>query len=934
MEGYGRNMDVQSRRLSLIDVSSEDDSLILSSTGNLIDHQYSENQEHIELLDGLNTNNSEDTADYLEDREQVHKSTETFEIGRAKKNRKYNLRKSLAWDSAFFTSAGVLEPEELSSIIECVEKGKKCVLPRIQEDAHRSCESISTLESDTLTLESFEADLLEDVRASIQKSGNMSKVANGSSKVLSRATEIQSGISSKRVDSDSLYKMKSNPASKNPSATMRGSGTISKKDSICSLVSQKSVAASGESSLLKQPKLLGKSSPSSITSTKRASFGDLHVKTGKDNARPVTGRVSSVSKTPALGVSRSTVPKPTLLSKPPSGSSAATRKKLTTSSLSGGSSSDKLIPLTKLSSGSSAARRTKSTTSTVSDRRSDNVGKSPSHSLKRSADAGKGNPPSSCSSLKTPSRNKTQSGSSSLTACLKSVNKLFSNTSPASSISEWSSESSSTTCKQRSNSSITSLDSSSCRKVSLDSDASQASDYQNPGIDQCLEGHESQVTGFRSGGVKNAPAGNVLPPVPTKPSGLRMPSPKIGFFDGVKSVVCTPRPHVPGGMTKTGAGNISPRGGENKAKLGKLQPARSVRATKNTKSDNQPISLTMKPKCLTPCQGLPKAAVRTCGVSRKVKSSSIPTEAQSNMPLKTGAGYSKTENTITEGHDVGGHDPDLCSALNDRILDVSVDKLSPELKGSIQSKDIRANPADGENNKGVSSPACNVEDAFTSQIVKEGATFGQFPLKAEDTLTGHDIGISYTSAGSVQNGTSDSIMDKVSPRIKGSMNSLDIRATPTDNEHNSSVLSSTYSIQNASLFQVVEEGLKCGQHNLLNDLNPINDTTDQENSHYEDQFDILSRQNGVLDITTQTHKEVIDDELPDCQQKEQSLNKPLTPLPVLSPTIFDMPGFRRPFTAKDSFCNMDGLFNVTTGSTVAELKTSTSPLLDSILKEN
>lgn len=71
---------------------------------------------------------------------------------------------------------GVLDPDELSSIIEGVEKEN---LPRIEEDVYKSCDSVSTLESDSLTFESvdLEGDLFEDVRASIQKSSRKSKLA-------------------------------------------------------------------------------------------------------------------------------------------------------------------------------------------------------------------------------------------------------------------------------------------------------------------------------------------------------------------------------------------------------------------------------------------------------------------------------------------------------------------------------------------------------------------------------------------------------------------------------------------------------------------------------------------------------------------------------------------------------------------------------------
>lgn len=62
------------------------------------------------------------------------------------------------------------------------EKSSKHVLPGIEEDIHRSTDSLSTLSSDTRTLKSLEGDLFEDVRASIQKSSMASNVANSNSK--------------------------------------------------------------------------------------------------------------------------------------------------------------------------------------------------------------------------------------------------------------------------------------------------------------------------------------------------------------------------------------------------------------------------------------------------------------------------------------------------------------------------------------------------------------------------------------------------------------------------------------------------------------------------------------------------------------------------------------------------------------------------------
>lgn len=79
---------------------------------------------------------------------------------------------------------GVLDPDELSSIIEGVEKEN---LPRIEEDVYKSCDSVSTLGSDSLTFESvdLEGDLFEDVRASIQKSSRKSNLATAPTRMSS-----------------------------------------------------------------------------------------------------------------------------------------------------------------------------------------------------------------------------------------------------------------------------------------------------------------------------------------------------------------------------------------------------------------------------------------------------------------------------------------------------------------------------------------------------------------------------------------------------------------------------------------------------------------------------------------------------------------------------------------------------------------------------
>lgn len=71
---------------------------------------YSEDQENrsFQLFEAMVANKLEDVPENLELSEQVTQPSESLEPEMTKRSGKYNLRKSLAWDSAFFTSAGGL----------------------------------------------------------------------------------------------------------------------------------------------------------------------------------------------------------------------------------------------------------------------------------------------------------------------------------------------------------------------------------------------------------------------------------------------------------------------------------------------------------------------------------------------------------------------------------------------------------------------------------------------------------------------------------------------------------------------------------------------------------------------------------------------------------------------------------------------------------
>ncbi|KAL6980402.1 hypothetical protein U1Q18_022044 [Sarracenia purpurea var. burkii] len=132
--------------------------------------------EDLKLIGIPSSGKAENAAEMLEeDREQLLLS-ESMVSGRAS-----DFRKSFAWDRAFFTSAGVLDTEELFIINKGFEKSGAHLLPVIQKDLQkqRSFESESTLGSDDFSFESnqsIEDDMFEDIRASIQRSSILPNV--------------------------------------------------------------------------------------------------------------------------------------------------------------------------------------------------------------------------------------------------------------------------------------------------------------------------------------------------------------------------------------------------------------------------------------------------------------------------------------------------------------------------------------------------------------------------------------------------------------------------------------------------------------------------------------------------------------------------------------------------------------------------------------
>ncbi|PKA56218.1 hypothetical protein AXF42_Ash011147 [Apostasia shenzhenica] len=150
----------------LIDVSAEDDLLVPSSCQG----------SGSEISGPLASGNIEKTIMKLT--EQVPEHSESPEHTR-KRSDKYNLRKSLAWDSAFSSSEGFLKPEELAIMNSTFFRASGMALPGFHEESDKSSESCSTLGSECCALEDLEANLFKNVQTLIQKSlGNSNQASN------------------------------------------------------------------------------------------------------------------------------------------------------------------------------------------------------------------------------------------------------------------------------------------------------------------------------------------------------------------------------------------------------------------------------------------------------------------------------------------------------------------------------------------------------------------------------------------------------------------------------------------------------------------------------------------------------------------------------------------------------------------------------------
>lgn len=518
------HLQAEAMGLGLIDFSSENDALVLgessSTTTSTQSHQHNQLLELGEFdLMGSTSMDTGKEVDAVESNDQFEKFpalVESSEPEIAILKGKCNLRKSLAWDRAFFTNAGVLDAEELSTIINGAEKCEKQTLHQIVEDIRESTDSVSTLGGDSLTLENLEVGLFEDIRASIQRStpmemGHATKNQVKPKTALRRPNMIpkplpkqtaQPHVPMKAIKQDSQIIKPAAKTGNSTTTTTKVTGIIStgksistateKRDSITTTAKATRLISSGRSISTATEKR------NSVSATQGGKKGE------KDMSRIGASAGADSFKAHDSSGNRRVLPKPSKSSK----------------------SSSVDLSMTKHN---------------ISRFPSDRSGSLPTHATKlpikaasRKLDKRHVKLPSD-STLKTASRtapnNQTATGNSALAKHVMS-SKDSCSISPCSSISELSASSSSTsTTNQRSNKSRISCDTKSCS--SLDNDNPQELGHHS---DQILEAHEYVEIALHGQETKkcSTSSGRLLQPPSMKPTGLKMPSPSIGFFDGMK----------------------------------------------------------------------------------------------------------------------------------------------------------------------------------------------------------------------------------------------------------------------------------------------------------------------------------------------------------------------------------------------------------------
>ncbi|XP_072960576.1 uncharacterized protein [Typha angustifolia] len=174
------------------------------------------------------------------------------------------------------SSSGVLNPEELATVTSTLKKAETSALPGIPEETRRSGESISTLDSDGL--ENLEIELFDNVRASIQKSlGTSDKALNKKNCGL---IKDHKGLNASRIGLKEKVARSSQNKMKFPVEVKRHGLSKQRSDSITKEVpiNMKVVGAgtADAKASLKPPRILPKATLQKVPSKAALASGNTH----------------------------------------------------------------------------------------------------------------------------------------------------------------------------------------------------------------------------------------------------------------------------------------------------------------------------------------------------------------------------------------------------------------------------------------------------------------------------------------------------------------------------------------------------------------------------------------------------------------------------------------------------------------------------------
>ncbi|XP_031740926.1 uncharacterized protein LOC101214079 isoform X3 [Cucumis sativus] len=414
-----------------------------------------------ELFTALNSRNYDDVVNILGNEEHLLLSSQSLEPDTNNKAENYNYRKSLAWDNGFFTSEGVLNPLELAIVNNGLKKPESHLVSVIEDEVWRSVESNNACDSEGSSLSRLEMDLFEDIRASIPKP---------------ISSRFEPGRPASADPRDSRTMMKAMPTCRKQSINKHGSKKIIKEIPKSPRMELKHMGESREHYSSSSLKPFKTSKQISKNSTKIASSDEKHVKLGCRSAVSVSESLGKLKK-PCLRQSLNSIHNSTQSIRSPLSHS-------TTSNASRRPPSE----ITIRKSPPTFRRRVNSRGSNILV-----VGASSTTPLMKTK-ASKTEVGSYCQATTPPS-------------------SWYGSPSPASSIDEWQLELSSTSATQRIN-------------------RSKGSPYSN--LRSSLKENKNQESivnrrqqkGHKEDG--NADTSSILREV--KPSGLRMPSPKLDYF--------------------------------------------------------------------------------------------------------------------------------------------------------------------------------------------------------------------------------------------------------------------------------------------------------------------------------------------------------------------------------------------------------------------